>query len=87
MQRLRLSRKGQKNRPFYHVVATDQRKALHGEYNMKLGDYDPFTKALHLDMDALQRQLDNGAQPSKMVQVLIRRRRKELAEAAGQVAA
>ncbi len=87
MQRLRLSRKGNKHRPFYHVVAVDSRKALNGESNEQLGHYDPFTKVVHLNMDAVSAQLANGAQPTAMVKTLIKRVRKEQQAATGIVAA
>ena len=38
---MRLQRKGTHNKPFYHIVVTDSRKARDGKFIEKIGYYDP----------------------------------------------
>ncbi|MGE0171995.1 MAG: 30S ribosomal protein S16 [Oligoflexales bacterium] len=38
---MRLQRKGTHNKPFYHIVVTDSRKARGGKFIEKIGFYDP----------------------------------------------
>ena len=79
---LRLSRKGSKHRPFYHVVAIDSRKKRSGEFREHLGRYDPLGKtSLVLKVEAAQAWLDRGAQPSDTVRSLIKRARRDQASA------
>ncbi len=73
---LRLSRKGNKHRPTYKVVACDSRKKLNGAFLEQLGTYDPLGEtALNLDVEAAQLWLNKGAQTSPTVKKLIRRAR------------
>ena len=39
--KIRLRRDGQKKRPFYHVVAADERRARNGRFIEELGYYNP----------------------------------------------
>ena len=49
--RLRLRRMGRKKRPFYRLVAADQRSPRDGRFIEKLGYYDPLTKPHTLNFD------------------------------------
>ncbi|MCL4367040.1 30S ribosomal protein S16 [Patescibacteria group bacterium] len=59
--KIRLMRIGNKKRPFYRVVAVDERKKRGGEYIEALGTYNPLTKPkeinIHQDrLDAWKKQ-------------------------------
>lgn len=71
---IRLRRKGNKHRPFYHLVAIDSRKKLSGLFLEQLGTYDPMGETcLRLDRPAVDRWLAQGADISKTAKQLIRR--------------
>lgn len=80
---IRLTRTGKKKCPRYRVVATDSRNPRDGRYLEILGSYDP-TKAAdeaQIDMEAVRRWVDKGAQLSPTVRTLIRSRKVEEAAA------
>lgn len=62
--RIRLQRRGRKNRPFYHIVAADSRKQPKGRFLESLGYYDPLVKPLNIKIhqDRLQYWYQVGAQ-------------------------
>ena len=71
---LRMQRHGAKKRPFYHIVATDERMPRDGRYLEQLGVYDPRgDKPLALDEQKVQKWLQVGAKPSATVKRLIAR--------------
>jgi small subunit ribosomal protein S16 len=73
--RLRMQRHGAKKRPFYRVVATDQRAPRDGRYIELLGTYDPMQEppAIRLNAERVDYWLGVGAQPSDTVNALIKR--------------
>lgn len=83
MVRLRLTRKGSKKKPFYRVVAADQRSPRDGRFIEQLGYYDPMKDpfVVKLDLDRVDFWIGNGAQPSETVGRLIEKYRKTVAEA------
>ena len=73
--RIRLSRGGSKKRPYYHIVAADQRAPRDGRYIEKLGAYNPLLPQDHkdrlvLDTDKVSAWLSKGAQPTERLQKL-----------------
>ena len=73
--RIRLSRGGSKKRPFYRIVAADQRAPRDGRFIEKLGTYNPLLPKDHeqrLVVDALKFKslISKGAQPSVIFQKL-----------------
>ncbi len=71
---IRLSRKGNKHRPFYHLVAIDSRKKRSGLFLEQLGTYDPLGETrLRLDRPAVERWLARGACISPTARQLVRR--------------
>ena len=74
MVRIRLARMGRKRRPFYRVVAADQRSPRDGRFIEVLGTYNPMTDPATVDlrMDAIKKWQDKGAQPSERVAKLIK---------------
>ena len=73
--RIRLSRGGSKKRPYYHIVAADQRAPRDGRYIEKLGAYNPLLPQDHkdhlvLDTEKVSAWLSKGAQPTERLQKL-----------------
>lgn len=66
MLKIRLMRIGAKKKPFYRVVAVDERKKRTGSYIESLGTYNPLTqpKEINLKQDRIDYWLKQGAQAS-----------------------
>ncbi|MCL2389313.1 MAG: 30S ribosomal protein S16 [Elusimicrobia bacterium] len=73
--RLRLQRIGKPKRPYYRVVAIDQRAKRNGQPIEVLGQYDPIApeNKLNLKMDRVEYWLKTGAQASDTVKDLLRK--------------
>ena len=73
--RLRLQRRGKPKRPYYRVVAIDQRAKRDGEPIEILGQYDPIAEEnkLNVDMDRVNYWLGTGAKASETVAALIKK--------------
>ncbi len=72
--RMRLSRKGRRKQPFYHIVIADQRRSRDGKFIEKIGTYNPMTKPAKIDLDrdrALE-WIQKGAQPSDTVRAILK---------------
>jgi small subunit ribosomal protein S16 len=71
---LRLARAGTHKRPYYWVVAADNRMPRDGRYLEKLGTYNPRTtpSAVNLKTERIAYWLDNGALPSDAVREILR---------------
>ena len=82
MVRLRLARAGTRNRPFYHVVACDQRKKRDGRFLENVGYYDPLKENLHLDGDRLTHWIQKGARPTDTVLRLLKTAKRAASAAA-----
>lgn len=79
MVKIRLRRDGAKKRPFYHLVAADQRRARNGRFIEELGYYDPMVSAeaepkIELKEERIRYWLGNGAQPTAIAAALLRKR-------------
>jgi small subunit ribosomal protein S16 len=87
MVAIRLRREGNKNRPFYRIVAVTHTKKRDGGYIECLGTYDPVAKAdgEKLDLAATDKWLANGARPSETVASIIKRARRAAKVAAAAV--
>lgn len=73
--RIRLSRGGSKKRPFYRIVAADQRAPRDGRFIEKLGTYNPLLPKDHaerlvIDSERVSAWLQKGAQPTERLQKL-----------------
>ena len=77
MVKIRLTRQGAKKRPFYRIIAIDERKARDSRPLEYLGTYDPKKnpEQVVLRSDAINAWVAKGAQLSPMVKSLIRRAR------------
>ncbi|MBK66769.1 MAG: 30S ribosomal protein S16 [Rickettsiales bacterium] len=74
--KLRLSRKGAKKRPFYWIVAADERMPRDGRYLEKIGTYNPMlakddANRVSLDAERAKYWIDNGAQPTERVAIFL----------------
>lgn len=72
--KLRLSRKGRKKAPFYHIVVADARAPRDGKFIEKIGTYNPMTKPATIEIDRLAAYdwLQKGAQPTDTVKAILR---------------
>lgn len=71
---IRMTRRGSKRRPFYHIVAADRRRPRDGRYLEQIGFYDPRGDTqLTIDEDKAKKWLAVGANPSPTVKKLLRR--------------
>lgn len=78
MVKIRLTRMGSKKRPYYRVMAIDERKQRDGRPLEFLGSYDPRLDppAVNLDVDAIEGWVGKGAQLSDTVKSLVARVRR-----------
>ena len=78
MVTIRLSRKGAKKRPFYHIVVTDSRNKRDGRYIEKIGFFNPIAsgqeEALRVDTERVEYWVSKGAKPSDRVAALLKAR-------------
>ncbi len=71
--KIRLSRLGKTNRPYWRIVAMDSRKKRDGAYLDNLGTYDPIKhEVIRLNADRIQELVSNGAQCSPTVVKLVK---------------
>lgn len=79
MVKIRMTRMGSKKRPFYRVMAIDERKQRDGRPLEFLGTYDPKSDpaTLQLDLDAIEAWVGKGAQLSDTVRSLVNRAKRE----------
>ena len=70
--KIRLARGGTKKRPFYRIVAADERAPRDGRFIEKLGTYNPLlasdnAERVKLDLERIQHWLSKGAKPTDRV--------------------
>lgn len=72
MVKIRLQRKGKKNKPFYRIVVADSRVARSGKVLDSLGYYNPLTNPVDIkfDKEKLEKWIGVGAQMSETVKRL-----------------
>jgi small subunit ribosomal protein S16 len=75
---LRLRREGTKNRPFYRIVAADQRFPRDGRFLEILGTYDPLMAEnnVNVNLERANSWISKGAQPSETVRSLLKKAEK-----------
>ena len=73
--KIRLRRMGAKKAPFYRIVVADSRYPRDGRFIEEIGYYDPMTepKVIKVDADKANQWIDNGAQPTDTVKVLLKK--------------
>jgi len=84
MVKIRLKRAGAKKRPYYHVIAIDQREKRDGRALAYLGSYNPMLEPpeIKLERGEIEAWVAKGAQLSGAVRGLLRRSKRQAAAAA-----
>ena len=86
MVTIRLTRRGARNQPYYHVVVTDHRKRQGGKSLELVGFFNPAARKtepkLRLDLARIDFWVSKGAQQSERVVSLIKDYRKQAVAAA-----
>ena len=86
MVTIRLTRRGARNQPFYHVVVTDSRKRQGGSSLELVGFFNPIARRgepkLKLDLPRIDYWVGKGAQQSDRVRHLVNSYRKQATAAA-----
>ncbi len=81
MVTIRLTRRGARNQPFYHVMVTDSRKRQGGASLENVGFFNPIAgraeAKLKLDLPRIDYWMGKGAQPSERVRSLLASYRKQ----------
>ena len=81
MVTIRLTRRGGKKEPFYHVVVIDSRKRQGGTILEQVGLFNPVARGkeikLRLDVARIEAWLGKGAQASERVAALLAQYRKQ----------
>lgn len=72
MVKIRLSRLGKRNDPFYRIVAIDSQKKREGAFLEVLGYWHPREDKKKIDKKALDKWVENGAQVSAAVKKLLK---------------
>ncbi len=72
--KIRLRRMGHKKHAFYRVVVSDSRSPRDGKFIDEIGTYDPNCEpsAFTIDEEAAKKWLANGAQPTIVVNKLMK---------------
>lgn len=83
MVTIRLTRRGAKKEPFYHVVVTDSRKRQGGTILEQVGTFNPIARGkevkLRLDLGRIEHWNKLGAKPSERVAALVVQYKKQAA--------
>jgi small subunit ribosomal protein S16 len=84
MVKIRLTRAGARNRPFYRIVAVDERRPRDGRPLEFLGTFDPKVEPekLSIRADAVDAWVKKGAHLSPTVKSLLRRARQRVSASA-----
>ncbi|MDR2215268.1 MAG: 30S ribosomal protein S16 [Nevskiaceae bacterium] len=81
MVTIRLTRRGARNQPFYHVVVTDHRKRQGGKSLEMVGFFNPSPRkndtAVRLNLPRIDYWVSQGAQTSERVAALVKAYRKQ----------
>lgn len=82
MVTIRLTRRGSRNNPYFHVVVTDHRKRQGGKGLEQVGFFNPKARKaepkLRLNLERIDYWVSQGAQQSERVSHLVRDYRKQL---------
>ena len=75
MVKIRLTRAGAKKRPYYRIVAIDERKPREGRPLAYLGSFDPCARPerVTLEREQIEAWIARGARPSPVVRTLLRK--------------
>ena len=71
--KIRLSRLGKKNRPYWRIIAVDSRNKRDGAFLDDLGTYDPIKHTvIQIDKDRINEWVTKGAECSAAVTKLMK---------------
>lgn len=72
--KIRLARRGRKQRPFYHIVIADARAPRDGKFIEQIGSYNPMTSpaTIEIDTDKALDWISKGAQPTDTARAILR---------------
>ena len=75
MVKIRLTRAGAKRRPYYRIVAIDERRPREGRPLAYLGRFDPCSRPerVTLEREQIEAWIARGARPSPVVRTLLRK--------------
>ncbi|HEY9892847.1 MAG TPA: 30S ribosomal protein S16 [Candidatus Sericytochromatia bacterium] len=73
MVKLRLKRYGKKREVSYRIVAIESSARRDGRPLEELGFYNPRTDETHLNVPAIVKRLQDGAQPTETVRSILRK--------------
>lgn len=73
--KIRLRRMGMKKKPFYRIVVADERSPRDGRSIEEIGHYNPMTQPadIRIDNERAIYWLQNGAQPTDTVRILLKK--------------
>jgi len=73
--KIRLMRRGRRNRPFYRVVVAEASSPRDGRFIEILGYYDPLKEPYEfkVDPEKVKKWLARGARPTETVRALLKR--------------
>lgn len=75
MLKLRLKRIGRKRSPSYRLAVMETTTRRDGRPIKELGWYDPISKKYNLDIDKIQKCLEQGVKPTQTVLNLLKKAR------------
>ena len=78
--KIRLRRMGAKKNPFYRIVVADSRYPRDCRFIEEIGTYNPLKDPaeIKIDVEAAQKWISNGAQPTDTVRALLKKSGVEL---------
>ena len=83
MVTIRLTRRGAKKQPFYHIVVTDSRERQGGKSLERIGFFNPIPagkqQRLQVDLARVDYWISKGAKPSDRVAELVSKQRRQIA--------
>jgi small subunit ribosomal protein S16 len=79
---LRLTRRGTNKRPYFHVVAADEKFSRDGRFLEDLGTFDPLAQKIDLNVEGVHKWVGQGAQLTIAVKKLLKRAEATAAAAA-----
>lgn len=71
MLKIRLKRTGRKSKPFYRIVLMENLSKRDGKSIAELGYYNPSTKVIKFDKQAIHKYINHGAYPTDTVRHLL----------------
>ncbi|PIP51170.1 30S ribosomal protein S16 [Candidatus Berkelbacteria bacterium CG_4_10_14_0_8_um_filter_35_9_33_8] len=77
MLKIRLQRVGRRNLVLYRIVVAEQTAPVKGKFIAKIGTYNPKTKIITLNKEAVLRWLNFGAQPTNTISKLFKKEKIE----------